>query len=804
MLKLYFKIAWRDLTKNKLSSLINISGLSIGMAVALLIGLWIWDELSFDTYHANYQHIAQIMENQTLATGVNTMEVKPYPLAKELRDKFGTDFKQVAAFTSAQQVIAAENKKLTRTGGFADPQFPGMMTLKMVQGTRTALNDPTSILVSSSLANAIFGDQDPVGKTIRVGDTYNLQIIGVYADLPDNSTFKGLDFVAPVHLLFGSGLSENDWYTSAFDIYVQLNPGSNPQTVSSKIAGLLQQHNKSVIKPVLILYSMNKWHLYSEFENGVPATGSIRYCWMFGFIGAFILLLASINFMNLATARSQKRAKEVGIRKAVGSGRSQLITQFFGESVFMVACAFVFALCLAQLLLPFFDVVSGKKMTIPWASPLFWIFAIVFMLIMGFLSGSYPAIYLSSFNPVKVLKGTPGFRTSSGRGTTPWAKFFQPGRSASTPRKVLVVVQFTVSIGLAIATMVVYRQIRFAKDRPLGYDQNRLITVPLNSPNLNANYNALRGELLKTGAVVNIAESSSPTTGIASAANNMVWKGKDPNYQASFGTISSSSDYGPTVGWNIIQGRDFSAGLVTDSLAFVLNEAAVKQMALLKPVGERVKWHGKDFTIIGVVRDMVMTSPFLSSMPTVFMMNTERSMNVIEIKLAPNQPPAEALSAIAAVFRKFNPDAPFDYQFEDEQYAAKFTSEQRIGNLARGFSLLALFISCIGIFGMASFVAEQRTKEIGVRKVLGASVVNLWALLCRDFVILVLISAAIASPVAYHFMSSWLQHYQYRTAVAWWIFVAAGGGVLVITILTVSIQSIKAATASPVKSLRSE
>jgi putative ABC transport system permease protein len=787
MLKIYFKIAWRDLTKNKPSSLINISGLSIGMAVALLIGLWIWDELSFDTNNSNYRHIAQIVENQTLATGVNTMEVKPYPLAKELRDKFGTDFKQVAAFTSAQQVIAAENKKLTRTGGFADPQFPGMMTLKMLEGTNTALNDPTSILVSSSLANAIFGDQDPVGKTIRVGDTYNLQIKGVYADLPDNSTFKGLDFVAPVNLLFGSGLSENDWYTSAFDIYVQLNAGSNPQTVSAKIAGLLQQHNKSVIKPVLILYPMNKWHLYSEFQNGVPATGSIRYCWMFGFIGVFILLLASINFMNLATARSQKRAKEVGIRKAVGSGRNQLITQFFGESVFMVACAFVLALCLAQLLLPFFDVVSGKKMIIPWASPLFWIFAFVFMLIMGFLSGSYPALYLSSFNPVKVLKGT-----------------FQPGRSATTPRKVLVVVQFTVSIGLAFATMVVYRQIQFAKDRPLGYDQNRLITVPLNSPNLNANYNALRVELLKTGAVVNLTESSSPTTGIASAANNMVWRGKDPNYQAAFGTISSSSDYGPTVGWNIIQGRDFSAGLVTDSLAFVLNEAAVKQMGLVKPVGERVRWHDKDFTIIGVARDMVMTSPFLSSMPTVFMMNTERSMNVIEIKLAPNQPPAEALSVIGAVFRKFNPDAPFDYQFEDEQYAAKFTSEQRIGNLARGFSLLALFISCIGIFGMASFVAEQRTKEIGVRKVLGASVVNLWALLCRDFVVLVLISAAIASPVAYHFMRNWLQHYQYRTAVVWWIFVAAGGGVLVITILTVSIQSIKAATASPVKSLRSE
>lgn len=758
------------------------------MAVALLIGLWIWDELSFDTYHANYGHIAQVMENQSLQTGVTPMDVKPYPLVIELRDKFGAEFKRVAAFNlAAGVVVSTRSKKLTWTGGFADAQFPEMMTLKMVEGRRTTLEDPSSILVSSSLANAIFGDQDPIGQTVRVGDRYNLQIKGVYADLPENSTFNGVAFVAPVHLLFDSSLSEKDWYSSAFEIYVQLNEGSDPTTVSSKIAALLQEHNKSVIKPVLFLYPMSKWHLYSEFINGVPATGNIRYCWMFGFIGVFILLLASINFMNLATARSEKRAKEVGIRKAIGSGRHQLITQFFGESVFMVACAFVLALLLAQLLLPIFNEVAGKKMTIPWAIPFFWCCAFAFMLIMAFLSGSYPALYLSSFNPVQVLKGT-----------------LQPGRWAAIPRKVLVVVQFTVSIGLATATMVVYRQIQFAKDRPLGYKQNGLINIPLNSPTLNANYKALRIELLNTGTVANVAESSSPTTGIFSGANNLVWRGKDPNRQAAFGTISSSSDYGPTIGWNIIEGRDFSAGLATDSMAFILNEAAVKQMGLLKPVGEPVKWHGKDFTIIGVVRDMVMTSPFISAMPTVFMMNTERSMNVIEIKLAPNQSASQALSAIGAIFRKFSPDVPFDYQFEDQQYARKFAGEQRIGSLARGFSLLALFISCIGIFGMASFVAEQRRKEIGVRKVLGASVVGVWVLLSREFVMLVLISLALASPAAWYFMHGWLQHYEYHTAISWSIFAIAGIGVLLITLLTVSYQSIKASLENPVNSLRTE
>jgi putative ABC transport system permease protein len=784
----YFRAALRNFRKSRLFSVINVSGLSIGMAVALLIGLWIWDELSFDTYHTNYRHIAQIMENQTLETGVSTMDVKPYPLAKELRDKFGADFKQVAAFNlAAGVVVSSGTRKLSWTGGFADPQFPEMMSLKMVGGSRSALDDPSSILVSRSLANAVFGDRNPVGQTLRVADRYNLQIKGVYMDLPGNTTFKGLAFIAPVHLLFDSSFSENDWYTSAFDIYVRLNDGSDPNSVSTKIAALLQEHNKSVIKPVVFLYPMSKWHLYSEFRNGVPATGNIRYCWMFGFIGGFILLLASINFMNLATARSEKRAKEVGIRKAIGSSRRQLIAQFFGESIFMVACAFVLALLLAQLLLPFFNEVAGKKMTIPWASPFFWCCAFAFMLIIGFLSGSYPALYLSSFNPVRVLKGT-----------------LQLGRSAAMPRKVLVVVQFTVSIGLAIATMVVYRQIQFAKDRPLGYEQDRLITVPLTSPSLTANYNALRTELLATGAVVNVAESSSPTTGIFSGANNLEWRGKDPNRQAAFGTISSSSDYGPTIGWNIIEGRDFSAGLATDSMAFVLNEAAVKQMGLLKPIGEQVKWHGKDFTIIGVARDMVMTSPFISSMPTVFMMNTERSMNVIEMKLAPNHPPLEALSAIGAIFRKFSPDAPFDYQFEDVQYAAKFATEQRIGNLARVFSLLALFISCIGIFGMSSFVAEQRRKEIGVRKVLGASLVGVWALLSREFITLVLISMALASPAAWYFMHEWLQHYEYHTAITWPIFLIVGIGVVLITLLTVSYQSIKAALENPVKSLRTE
>lgn len=787
MFKNYFRTALRNFLKHRLFSIINISGLSLGMAIALLIGLWIWDELSFDSYHTNQDQIAQVMENQSLAGGITTLDVKPYPLAKALRDKYAGDFRSVAAFLPENQLITVGDKKLTKLGGYADVDFPEMMTLKMIEGSRGALTDPTSILVSSSLANAVFGDQDPLGKVLKLGDKYQLQVKGVYEDLPENSTFKDMAFVAPTHLLFDSTGGETDWWTSSYFMYAQLSPGSSFKTVSAKIAGVLREHNKSVIKPSVFLYPMKQWHLYSEFKNGIAAGGNIQYCWMFGLIGAFVLLLASINFMNLTTARSEQRAREVGIRKAVGSVRIQLITQFFSESFFMVICAFFLALLMARLLLPFFNELADKKMSLPVTSPFFWLCAGCFITIMGFLTGSYPALYLSSFNPVKVLKGA-----------------FQPGRSAVIPRKILVVVQFTISIGLSIATMVVYRQIRFAKDRPLGFRQNGLITIPLSSPQLSANYEAFSNELLSSGAVAGVSESSSPTTGVWSSANNMEWKGKDPNGQTAFGTISSSSDFGATIGWDIIKGRDFSAQLATDSQAFVLNEAAVKAMGFTNPIGEQIKWHGKDFAVIGVTRDMVMTSPFLSMSPTVFMMNNERSMNVILIRLSPTRSASSSLAAIESIFKKINPDAPFEYNFEDEQYARKFTTEQRIGRFAGGFSLLALFISCIGIFGMASFVAEQRRKEIGVRKVLGASVLSVWKLLSKEFIVLVLISLVVAAPITYYFMQGWLQHYVYHTTISFWIFAAAGLGIVVITMLTVSYQTIRAALYSPVKSLRSE
>lgn len=615
-----------------------------------------------------------------------------------------------------------------------------------------------------------------------------MQVKGVYEDLPWNTSYKDISaFIAPIHLLFPDSSSENDWYTNAFDILVQLNPGSNFKAVSSKMKNLLYEHNKNPSKPQLFLYPMSRWHLYSEFKNGANSGGNIQYIRMFGIIGIFILLLASINFVNLSTARSEKRAREVGIRKTIGSLKSQLIRQFLSESFLMVVSAFVLSLLLVQLILPYANEISGKKMTILWTSPFFWLCSICFILITGLTTGSYPAFYLSSFKPVNVLKGS-----------------FRFGPGASIPRKVLVIVQFTVSVAMAVGTIIVYREIKFAENRPLGYSQNGLITIPLNTPEIRGDYNTLRQELLRTGAIVNLAVSSSPTTGIWSSANNLSWKGKDPNRQALFGTISVSHEFGQTIDWQITDGRDFSANIPSDSTAFILNEAAVKLTGLKNPVNELIHWHSKDFKIIGVVKDMVMISPFLASAATVFMMNGERDLNVMDIKLNPHLSPRESLDKIEPFFKKYNPDSPFEYQFSDEEYAIKFADEERIGKLASFFAELAIFISCIGIFGMASFVAEQRTREIGVRKILGASVVHLWALLSGEFVVLVVISWLLSTPVSYYVMHHWLQNYEYHTEISWWIFGMAGIGAIVITLLTVSYQSIKAALMNPVKSLRTE
>ena len=781
------------MVKNRASSFINIGGLAVGMAVAMLIGLWIWDELSFDKYHQNYDKLAMVMQSETASGSISTQSAIPLPLDAELRKSYGSDFKHIAICSwTEQHVLNVGDKNVSYRGNFMGAEAPEMFTLKMLAGSRQGLTDRSSILISQSVAKALFGGSDAINKIIKLDNKDAFKVSGVYEDLPANTTLHDLAFIGPWDYYINTPdnrRSPTDWGDNSLFMYVQVADNADMANVSARIHNTKYDNMDPAdrkYKPVMFLQPMSKWHLYSEFKSGVNTGGAIQYVWLFGIIGVFVLLLACINFMNLSTARSEKRAKEVGIRKAIGSLRGQLVYQFYCESMLIAVLAFVLSLALMLLILPYFNSVADKQLSILWNKPVFWMAGIGFTLFTGIVAGSYPALYLSSFRPDKVLKGT-----------------FKTGRFAAMPRKVLVVLQFTVSVVLIIGTIVVFKQIQFAKNRPIGYNRNGLVDIEVTNEDLHKNFTAVNADLLKSGAVSQIAESSSSTTGVNNDRGDIIWKGKDPSLSDYFGQINVSFNYGKTVGWQFVQGRDFNTAFVSDSSAVVLNEAAVRYMGLKAPVGEILKVGKKYLTVIGVIKNMVMESPYDPVKQTIFRIGYGAFDHVI-FRLNPNRSAHEGLAAIAAVCKTYSPSVPFSYKFVDDEYAAKFATEQRVGSLAIGFAILAIFISCLGLFGMAQFMAEQRTKEIGVRKVLGATVLGLWSMLSKDFVRLVVISLLIAIPTAYYLMNNWLQHYTYRSELSWWIFAATAAGAIMITLATVSYQSIKAAMMNPVKSLKTE
>jgi putative ABC transport system permease protein len=797
MFKNYIKIAWRSMTKNRFSTLINISGLAVGMAVGMLIGLWIWDELTYNKYFKNYDRLVQVMQHQTLNGNVGTQNSMPLPLGYYLRQNYKSDFKYVVLSTwTTQHILTFDDKKLNYEGNYMQPEAPDMLSLKMLKGTRNGLNDPSSILLSAKLAKALFGDADPMGKTLKIDSKWNVKVTGIYEDLPKNTSFNNMDFIAPWELyrttLPWVKTMENRWGNNSWQIFCLLKPGADINRVTARIKDIKANYLASTgdklgasFKPAIFLFPINKWHLYSEFKNGINTGGRIQFVWMFGIIGVFVILLACINFMNLSTARSEKRAKEVGIRKTIGSVRSQLIWQFFSESLLVTIFSLVLSLVLVQLTLSWFNQVADKNMAILWGSPIFWIICISFSLLTGMVAGSYPAFYLSSFKPVKVLKGT-----------------FKAGPYAALPRKVLVVIQFTVSITLIIGTLIVFRQVQFTKNRPVGYNRNGMVQINMKTEHIHTHFDAVRTDLLQTGTIMEIAESGSALTEVWSNWSGFDWKGKDANIQDDFAYIPISPEFGKVAGWKVIDGREFLRHNAADASGMILNESAVKFMSLKHPVGEIVR-HGKRYTVVGVIKDMVMSSPYDPVKPTIFVLLNEPE-SFMNLRINPNVSVREAIRKAEAVFKKYDPDSPFNYSFTDTEYAKKFPDEERVGQLSAFFTSLAIFISCMGLFGMASFMAEQRTKEIGVRKVLGASVFNIWRLMSKDFVLLTIISLAIAIPVAHYFMNGWLQNYKYRADLSWWIFASTGLGAILITLCTVSYQSIKAAIANPVKSLRSE
>ena len=796
MLKNHLKVAWRYLIRNRAYSFIYIAGLSVGLAVTLIDGLWIYDEISYNKVHEHYEKIAKVMLTSTLKGETTTFPWSPPALGNTLKKDFPDDFKNVvtASFPSSH-VLSFREINISREGSFMQPAAPAMLSLKMIKGTREGLKSPYSILISESVAKAFFSSADPINRIIKLDNQENVKVTGIYQDLPGNSDFNKLTFILPWDLfLLRTGLNRvpESWTDNSYATYIELADNSEIEKVSFKIKNVITNKLNATgrkenldYKPLLSLHPMKQWHLYSEFKNGIASGGKIEYVRLFGIIGAFVLFLACINFINLSTARSQIRAKEIGIRKTVGSSRLGLINQFFFETSLIVFLSYLIAVGLVVLLLPFFNQMADKNLSIPWHSVPFWLLNTSCYLITCFLAGIYPAFFLSSFKPLQVLKGT-----------------FNIG-GAALQRKTLIVVQFTVSIILIIGTLVVYRQIQYAKSRGIGYSPNRLITMEI-TEEIRKNYAIIGDELRQTGAVSNITQSINTTTEYFAISSSLKWEGKDIKATVPFSLDNVSNNYGTTIGWEIKKGRDFSPDFLSDSSSCILNESAVKVMGIAGNIGKSVGIGKSAYSIIGVVKDMLVESPYTAPMPSVYFMDNKLGHMTLIIKLSGGTGLSTEIEKIAAVFKKFNPATPFDFKFVDEQYARKFDDEIRIGKLAAFFTILAIFISCLGLYGLSAFLVQQRAKEFGIRRVLGASVFSIWKLLANNFIKLIGISFFISIPIAYYFMYHWLQNYAYRTQIPWHIFPLAGLSALVIALLIVSFQAIKTGFAKPVSSLRSE
>jgi putative ABC transport system permease protein len=796
MIKNHFLVAWRNLLKSKGFSAINIIGLAVGMAVTLLIALWAINEYSYDRFLPCYQQLYRVKVNFTgQHDGTTTQDAICLPLADVLR----TEIPGVKRVAEANWIgneasdLMVGDKKLYLNGGAAGSDFWQMFAFPFVKGDpATAFRDPFSIVIDESTAKALFGDKDPINHAIKIDNDKMVKVTGVIKDLPANSSLR-FSFLMPFAFEEQTQdwvkQSRTHWTYNSFQIFVQLDPGVSYAQIAPKIRDLDYQKSPEMRpgKPAIWLQPYKDWHLYTEYKNGKVAGGFIDYLHLFMIIGLLVLIIACINFMNLSTARSEKRAREVGVRKALGSQRMDLVIQFLTESVVIAGISSMLAMLLVQLLLPAFNALTGDFIRIPWSSPLFWCCMLGYVLLTGLFAGSRPAFYLSSFNPVKALKGT---------GTT--------GRAGSLPRKILVVIQFSSSVALIISTIIVYRQIQYAKDRPTGYDANRLMMTDMSS-DLVKNFTALRQDMIRSRVVEDAATSTSVVTEMQSHCSLDNWPGKTAGDESvNIGSVWVSGSYFKALRMKIVSGRDFADDINADSGGVILNEAAIRRIGLKDPIGRMVTWNcsGGSVRILGVVKDALMESPYKPVAPAIFY-HVDWG-NSLLYRLSAHVKTQDALPVLARLFEKYNPAYPYSYKFVDEEYSHKFKLEVLVGKLAGIFACLAILISCLGLFGLAAYVAERRTREIGILKVLGASVTQVWMLLSTDFLLLVAISCTIASPIALYFLRGWLQQYDYRISIGPGVFVLAAAMAVLITLLTVSFQAIKAALANPVKSIRTE
>lgn len=809
MLKNYFIIAWRNLTGNKVYSGLNIIGLAAGMAVALLIGLWVLNEYSYDRWLPGYESVYQVEMNvSSQRDGIRTIPDVSLPFIATLRK----DIPEIAAVAETdgfnEHDLLAGDKKFYSRGAMIGQDFFSIFNYPLLRGeAATALQDPYSIVLTASIARALFGDADPMGRTVRIDNQHDVKVTGVLKDIPKNSSLQ-FNYLVPFSYKISTDPSTKNaassWYNNSYEVYIALKPNTDAAQVVPKIRNIVFDNALQMRpgKPEIWLHPLSSWRLYSDFGNGRSVGGFIDYVRMFSIIGILVLLIACINFMNLSTARSERRAREVGVRKAMGSQRRDLIFQFLIESIVTTGIAAGLAIVIVQFALPGFNLLTDSAIHIPLGNRFFWLVMVIYTLLTGLLAGSRPALFLSSFNAVKVLKGDlTRSRTRPGR----WLgrSFIKTGQSGVLFRKVLVIAQFTCSIALIIGTITVYQQVQYAKNRPIGYSSDRLLVTDMDN-DLFYHYDALRNDLIGSGLVKDVAKASSNTTEIGAFTPIESWPGKPSGEQGFIsGVISVSGNYFRTVGMQLLGGRDFDEKWAADTSCVILNEAAVHRTGLQHPLNQVITWNGGNRArIIGIVKDALLESPFKAVQPLLF--THGRGGNAILYRLKGGTRNREAIAKIAPIFDHYNPTYPYIYRFVDEEYNRKFDLETLVGRLATLFAGLAIFISCLGLFGMAAYVAEQRTKEIGVRKILGASVGRIWFMLSKDFLALIMISAVIAAPVAYFFLQHWLQKYDYRISIGPLVFVAAAFAALMITLVTISWQAIRAATANPVKALRSE
>jgi putative ABC transport system permease protein len=789
MFKNYLKSYLRNLWKNRTYTFLNIAGLAVGITCSTLIFLWIEDEFNWDHQFVKKQYLYEVEDNQTYDGTTYTFSATPGPLAPGLK----TDIPGIAATShltwTNKTLFSLNDKPLYEDGNYCDPSFLSMFNLNFTEGNpATALSDIHSLAISRSMATAFFGAADPIGKTLKMNNADEYSITGVFDDLPANTSFR-FNWLGNYQAFFKNNQWLQNWGTNGIMTFVELKPSADPIAIDKLLTNYVQTKSPGAAMKGF-LFPMSDWRLYSSFKNGKqdPSNGRIQYIRIFTIIAWIILLIACINFMNLATASSERRAREVGVRKVLGAGKGKLIGQFIGESLLMAFLAVIVSIGLTTLALPGFNTLVEKQLSLGLLNPIHLTGLLAIGLLCGLLAGSYPSFYLSSFNPVSVLKGLK-LKTAGG------AVYIRQG---------LVILQFATSIVFIITTVIIYQQLQYVQHRKMGYEKRGLFYMQLQGK-MNEHFAAIRNDLIHTGFVSDATLSSSSVLQLGSNTGDFDWTGKDPTKQVLITVENASPQYISTMGMRLAAGRDFHEIAAQDSNNIIINETLAHIIGKGSAIGSLItRNEGKDkYRVVGVIKDFVYNDMYQSAAPLILFCDPANT-NVMSVRLKTNADVPKALAAAGQVFKADNSGYPFEYRFVDEDFENQFKTETLTGQLSGLFAALAIFISCLGLFGLAGYAAERRTKEIGVRKVLGASVLKLTGLLSRNFLMLVLLSCIIAFPIAGLIMHYWLKNYAYRTDINLAIFALAGAGALVIALLTVSFITIRASLANPIKSLRTE